>query len=255
MFLVDFELPAAQHKNSLTETHAPKQNQILAALPPKVCERLLPNLKLVSLKPGMMLHEASSLLRHVYFPIDAVISLLEITDHGMPAEIAMIGHEGMSGIFWSLGGKSMPSRIVVQRAGYAYRLDVNALERELAFGNPLQQALLRYTLALNTAILQGIACKRQHSLEQQLCRWLLSRLDRSPANDISIPLELAANMLGASREHVAEAAARLQADGLLSCSGGHLSVPDRTRLEARTCNCYALIRQGFEQALPTRVPG
>lgn len=251
MFLVDFELPAVQHKNSLAEAHAPKQNQILAALPPKVCERLLPNLKLVSLKPGMTLHDASSLLRHVYFPIDAVISLLEITCHGTPAEIAMIGNEGMAGIFWSLGGKSMPSRIVVQRAGYAYRLDVNALERELAFGNPLQQALLRYTQALNAMILRGITCRQEHSLEQQLCRWLLSRLDRAPAGDFPVPLEVAANMLGVHRENATEAAARLQADGTISINGGNLTVPDRSRLEARTCNCHALIKQGFEQALST----
>jgi CRP-like cAMP-binding protein len=234
--------------------HSPLQNQLLAALPKAEFERLRPNLHRVALPLGMALYESGEGLSHVYFPTDAIVSLLYVMEDGASAEIAVVGHEGIVGIAVFMGGETVPNRAVVQSAGHAYRLAGPVLKREFArmeqhHRGSLQPLLLRYTMALLTQMAQTAVCNRHHTIDQQLCRWLLLSLDRLPANELCMTQELIANMLGVRREGVTEAAGQLQSAGLIRYSRGHITVLDRPGLEARVCECYEVVRREFQRLL------
>ncbi|MGB5082657.1 MAG: Crp/Fnr family transcriptional regulator [Burkholderiales bacterium] len=229
---------------------APTQNNLIAALPAADYQRLLPDLELVSLPLGMAVYESGGRLDYVHFPTDCIVSLLYVMQDGASAEIAVVGHEGLVGVALFMGGESTPSRAVVQSAGHAYRLASKVLKREFEQSHPLQHLLLRYTQALITQMAQTAVCNRHHSVEQQLCRWLLLSLDRLPTNEVSMTQELIANMLGVRREGVTEAAGKLQASGLIKYNRGHIKVLDRPGLEARVCECYAVVKQESDRLLP-----
>jgi CRP-like cAMP-binding protein len=222
-------------------------------LPAADLERLLPHLKLVPLVLGEVLYESGIALRHVYFPTNSIISLLYVMADGASAEIAVVGNEGVIGVSLFMGGETTPSRAVVQSAGYAYRLTGALLKEEFVRGGAMQHLLLRYTQALITQMAQTAVCNRHHSLDQQLCRWLLLSLDRLASNQLVMTQELIANMLGVRREGVTEAAGRLQSVGLISYSRGHITVLDRPGLEARTCECYAVVKMECDRLLPDRI--
>ncbi|WPL18151.1 global nitrogen regulator NtcA [Thiorhodovibrio winogradskyi] len=233
------------------------QNQLLAALPKAEFERLRPHLEQVSLPLGLALYESGGGLSHVYFPTDTIVSLLYVMEDGASAEIAVVGNEGILGVAVFMGGETVPNRAVVQSAGHAYRLEGSVLRREFArFGGrrlgKLQPLLLRYTMALLTQMAQTAVCNRHHSIDQQLCRWLLLSLDRLPANELRMTQELIANMLGVRREGVTAAAGDLQSAGLIHYSRGHITVLDRPGLEARVCECYDVVRREFQRLLPPR---
>lgn len=230
--------------------HAPQQNRLLAALPKQDFERLQPRLKLVPLPLGEVLYESGSRLRHVYFPINSIVSLLYMMADGASAEIAVVGNEGIIGVSLFMGGETTPSRAVVQSAGHAYRLPGQILKQEFTLGGAMQHLLLRYTQALITQMAQTAVCNRHHSVDQQLCRWLLLSLDRLSSNELVMTQELIANMLGVRREGVTEAAGKLQAAGLIHYSRGHITVLDRAGLEARTCECYGVVRKESDRLLP-----
>ena len=234
-------------------THAPTQNYLLAALPAADYQRLLPDLELVQLPLGMAVYESGGELNYVYFPTDSIVSLLYVMKDGASAEIAVVGFEGLVGIALFMGGESTPSRAVVQSAGYAYRLSSKILKREFEHGGPLQHLLLRYTQALITQMAQTAVCNRHHSVEQQLCRWLLLSLDRLASDELSMTQELIANMLGVRREGVNEAAGKLQAAGLIQYNRGRIKVLDRPKLEERVCECYAVVKRESDRLLPERV--
>ena len=233
-------------------THTPTQNNLLAALPAADYQRLLPDLELVPLPLGLAVYESGGTMDYVYFPTDCIVSLLYVMKDGASAEIAVVGHEGLVGVALFMGGESTPSRAVVQSAGYGYRLASKILKREFEHNAPLQHLLLRYTQALITQMAQTAVCNRHHSVEQQLCRWLLLSLDRLSGNELVMTQELIANMLGVRREGVTEAAGKLQADGLIHYSRGHIKVLDRARLERRVCECYAVVKKEFDRLLPDR---
>ena len=199
---------------------------------------------------GHVLYESGSELRHVYFPTTAIVSLLYVMEDGASAEIAVVGNEGVIGVALFMGGETMPNRAVVQSAGHAYRLPGQLLKQEFNRSGELQHLLLRYTQALLTQMAQTAVCNRHHSLDQQLCRWLLLSLDRLPANELVMTQELIANMLGVRREGVTEAAGNLQKDGLIEYRRGHITVLDRPGLEARACECYAVVKKEFDRLLP-----
>lgn len=226
-----------------------RQNNILAGLSRDAYERLAPSLELVPLKFGSLLYEDEAQLRHVYFPTDSVIALLCRMEDGLPSEIAVVGSEGMVGISLFMGGPPTSSRAVVQSAGCAYRLDAATLKREFEPGGPLRNALLRYTQALITMMARTASCNRRHSLEQQLCRWILSSMDRSPAAELLMTQDLIASMPGLRREGVAEAARKLHAAGVIRYSCGRIEVLDRSGLEALACECYAGIRKVHDRLL------
>ena len=228
----------------------PRQNHLLAVLPESDCERLLPHLTLVTLPLGQALSESGDLLKHVYFPTTAIVSLLYVLENGASAEIAVVGNEGMVGIALFMGGESMPNRAVVQSAGLAYQLPSPLLKTEFNRASAFQHLLLRYTQALLTQMAQTAVCNRHHSIDQQLCRWLLLSLDRLPSNELNMTQELIANMLGVRREGVTEAARKLQNAGLIDYRRGHITVLDRPGLEARVCECYEVVRQEFSRLLP-----
>ena len=233
----------------------PRQNHLLDALPEDEYEQLSAHLELVALPLGRALYESGEGLSHVYFPTDAIISLLYVMENGASAEIAVVGNEGIVGIALFMGGETVPNRAVVQSAGHAYRLHGHVLKREFArFGGrrqgTLQPLLLRYTMALLTQMAQTAVCNRHHTIDQQLCRWLLLSLDRLPSNELHMTQELIANMLGVRREGVTEAAGRLQSAGLIRYSRGHIVVLDRPGLEARVCECYEVVRREFHRLLP-----
>ena len=230
--------------------HRPKQNQLLAALPAADYKRLLPHLELVPLPLGWALYESGSEQGFVYFPITSIVSLLYVMADGASAEIAVAGYEGVVGIALFMGGETTPSRAVVQSAGYAYRLKASMLKAEFVRGGNLQHLLLRYTQALITQMTQTAVCNRHHAVDQQLCRWLLLSLDRLPSNELTMTQELIANMLGVRREGVAEAAGKLQAAGLIHYSRGRITVLDRAKLEARVCECYAVVKREYDRLLP-----
>ena len=230
-------------------THAPTQNYLLAALPAADYQRLLPDLELVPLPLGMAVYESGGELNYVYFPTDSIVSLLYVMKDGASAEIAVVGHDGLVGIALFMGGESTPSRAVVQSAGYAYRLSSKILKREFEHGGPLQHLLLRYTQALITQMAQTAVCNRHHSVEQQLCRWLLLSLDRLPSNELSMTQELIANMLGVRREGITEAAGHLQDAGLIHYRRGHVKVLNRAGLERRVCECYAVVKRESDRLL------
>ena len=227
----------------------PKQNHLLAALPAADLIHLVPQLEPVALPLGEVIYESGGEQDHVYFPTSGIVSLLKVMNDGAAAEIAVVGNEGMVGIALFMGGETTSSRAVVQSAGMAYRLDAARLKVEFARGGALQRLLLRYTQALITQMTQTAVCNRHHLLEQQLCRWLLLSLDRLPSSELVMTQQLIANMLGVRREGVAEAAGRLQADGLITYRRGRITVLDRTKLEERVCECYAVVRHESDRLL------
>jgi CRP-like cAMP-binding protein len=228
----------------------PKHNHLLAALPAQDCERLLPHLELVPLPLGWAVYEAGNEQGYGYFPTTSIVSLLYVMEDGSSAEIAVVGNEGVVGIALFMGGESTPSRAVVQSAGYGYRLRATLLKAEFSRGGDLQHLLLRYTQALITQMAQTAVCNRHHSVEQQLCRWLLLSLDRLASSELTMTQDLIANMLGVRREGVTEAARRLQAAGLIHYSRGKITVLDRAKLEARVCECYAVVKRESDRLLP-----
>ena len=234
-------------------SRSPRQNQLLAALPAADYESLLPDLEFVTLPLGLAVFESGSKLRHLYFPASGIVSLLYAMENGASTEIAVIGNEGVVGIALFMGGESTPSRAVVQSAGHAYRLKAAVLKAEFDRGGPLQHLLLRYTQALIAQMTQTAVCNRHHAVDQQLCRWLLLSLDRIPSNELAMTQELIANMLGVRREGVTEAAGKLQAAGLIRYRRGHITVLDRPKLEARVCECYAVVKKEMDRLFPDRI--
>jgi len=228
-------------------------NRLLAALPPPDLRRWLPQMESVEMPLGHVLYESGRTLSHVYFPTTAIVSLLYVMENGASAEIAVVGHEGVVGISLFMGGESTPSRAVVQSAGQGLRLRANLIKQEFEQAGPAMHLLLRYTQALITQMAQTAVCNRHHSLDQQLCRWLLLSLDRLPGNELVMTQELIANMLGVRREGVTEAALKLQKIGLIRYSRGRISVLDRPGLEQRTCECYAVVKKEYDRLLPDQV--
>jgi CRP-like cAMP-binding protein len=227
----------------------PRQNHLLNALPAEDFERLVPNLKLVQLTLGEVLYESGGRQRRVFFPTDAIVSLLYMLVNGASAEIAVVGNEGIIGVSIFMGGETTPSRAVVQSAGYAYQLSSRIVKEEFTRGGAMQYRLLRYTQALLTQMAQTAVCNRHHSLDQQLCRWLLLSLDRLNCDELIMTQELIANMLGVRREGVTEAAGNLQTAGLIEYRRGHITVLDRAGLEMRTCECYGVVKREFDRLL------
>ena len=243
-------------------THSPKQNHLLAALPTAEFDRLSPHLELVPMPLGEALYESGGHLQHVYFPTTSIVSLLYVFEDGASAEIAVVGNEGLLGISLFMGGETTPSRAVVQSAGYGYRLKAQPLKQEFNRAGPVLHLLLRYTQALITQMAQTAVCNRHHSVEQQLCRWLLLSLDRLSSDSLTMTQELIANMLGVRREGVTEAAGKLQRAGLIRYRRGRIEVLDRPGLEQAVCECYAVVRLEFDRLLsdiprvdPVRIPG
>ena len=227
----------------------PRKNHLLAALPDAEWQRWLPQLELVEMPLGQVLYESGSTLSHVYFPITSIVSLLYVMEDGASAEIAVVGNEGIVGIALFMGGESTPSRAVVQSTGQGLRLRARAIKDE--FGRaPVLHLLLRYTQALITQMAQTAVCNRHHSLDQQLCRWLLLSLDRLHGSELTMTQELIANMLGVRREGVTESALKLQKLGLIRYSRGRITVLDRPKLEKRTCECYAVVKKEYDRLLP-----
>jgi CRP-like cAMP-binding protein len=229
--------------------HSPNQNHLLAALPTAEFERLAAHLELVPLPLGEMLYEPGEQLRHAYFPTTAIVSLHYVMESGASAESAGVGNEGVVGISLFMGGETTPSSAVVQTAGHAYRLEGRLLKQEFNRAGLMQRLLLRYTQALITQMTQTAACNRHHSVEQQLSRWLLVTLDRSPSGELIMTQELIASMLGVRREGITEAAGELQRAGCIRYRRGHIAVLDRPGLEARTCECYAVVRNELRRLL------
>lgn len=237
-------------------THAPRRNRLLAALPAQDYARLLPSLEWVPMPLGKVLYESGAQMHHVYFPTDAIVSLLYVMQDGASAEIAVVGNEGIVGISLFMGGETTPSRAVVQSAGHAFQLKGQLLKDEFERtggrrSGAFHALLLRYTQALLTQMAQTAVCNRHHSLDQQLCRWLLLSLDRLPSNELLMTQELIANMLGVRREGVSEAAGNLHKAGLITYHRGHITVLDRPGLEARACECYAVVRAECDRLLPS----
>jgi CRP-like cAMP-binding protein len=227
-----------------------KNNLLLAAFPEVELNRCLPDLEHVELPLGRVLYESGKVLSHVYFPTTAIVSLLYVMKDGASAEIAVVGNEGVVGISLFMGGGSTPSRAVVQSGGHGYRLSSDLIKREFDRSMPVMHLMLRYTQALITQMAQTAVCNRHHSLDQQLCRWLLLSLDRLSGSDLVMTQELIANMLGVRREGVTEAALKLQVAGLIRYARGHISVLDRAGLELRTCECYAVVKAEYDRLLP-----
>jgi CRP-like cAMP-binding protein len=229
--------------------HSPKQNHLLAALPAGEFERLAGHLQLVPMPLGEILYEPGGQMQHAYFPTTAIVSLHYVTESGASAEIAGVGNEGVVGISLFMGGQTTPSSAVVQTAGHAYRLARHLLKQEFDRAGPVLQLLLRYTQALITQMTQTAVCNRHHSVEQQLCRWLLMTLDRVPSGQLVMTQELVARMLGVRREGITEAAGKLQHAGLIRYRRGHIAVLERAGLEARTCECYAVVKSELGRLL------
>src|ERR1700726_1182987 len=231
----------------------PRQNHLLAALPEAVYDRLLPSLELVSMPLGEVMYTSGSELPYLYFPTTCIVSLVYVMANGASAEIAVTGCEGLLGISLFLGGHTAPNQAVVQSGGHAYRIGAKLIKHEFDQGGPLQHLLLLYTQALIAQMAQTAVCNRHHTLDQQLCRWLLLSLDRLHANELTMTQELIANMLGVRREGVTEAAGKLQHAGLISYARGHIRVLDRPRLEERTCECYAVVKNEYDRLLPRKI--
>ncbi|WP_153111030.1 Crp/Fnr family transcriptional regulator [Propionivibrio limicola] len=232
---------------------SPRQSHLLAALPADEYARLLPYLEAVPMPLGHVLYESGVQMRHVYFPTTAIVSLLYVMEDGASTEIAIVGNEGIVGVSLFMGGETTPSRAVVQSAGEAYRLPGQMLKNEFYRAGPMQHLLLRYTQSLLTQMAQTAVCNRHHSLDQQFCRWLLLSLDRLPTNELVMTQELIANMLGVRREGVTEAAGNVQKAGLIEYHRGRITVLDRPGLEARVCECYAVVKKESERLLPDKI--
>ncbi|MEJ8823772.1 Crp/Fnr family transcriptional regulator [Variovorax humicola] len=227
-----------------------KGNYLLSALPVAELERWLPDLEPVDLPLGHVVFESDSTLRHVYFPTTAIVSLLYVLENGASAEIAVVGREGLVGVSLFMGGNSTPNRAVVQSSGKGYRLGAHALNAEFSRGGAVLRLLLCYTQALISQMSQTAVCNRHHSLDQQLCRWLLLSLDRLEGDELVMTQELIASMLGVRRTGVTHAASQLQAAGLIRYSRGRIAVLDRVGLERRTCECYQVVKKEYERLLP-----
>lgn len=242
----------------MTVSHSPGQNYLLDTLLSAEYERLFPDLELIEMPLGEVIYESGDELHHAYFPTTCIISLLYVMENGASAEIAVVGNDGIVGVALFMGGGTMPNRAVVQSAGYAYRLRAPQLMLEFErFGQhrygTLHNLLLRYTQALITQMAQTAVCNRHHSVDQQLCRWLLLSIDRLNSNELTMTQELIANMLGVRREGVTEAAGKLQQAGLIDYSRGHITVLDKPGLEARVCECYQVVKTEFDRLLPRTV--
>ena len=233
-----------------SRTPLPSDNHLLAALPAAVQGRIFPHLQLADMPLGKVLYESGDALRHVYFPTNCIVSLLYVLLDGASAEISVVGNEGLIGIALFMGGETTPSRAIVQSAGFAFRLPGQLLKDEFHKESELQLLLLRYTQSLITQMAQTAVCNRHHSLDQQLCRWLLLSLDRLTSNQLTMTQELIANMLGVRREGVTAAAGKLQKLGVISYQRGQITVLDRPRLEALCCECYAVVKKETDRLLP-----
>ena len=234
----------------MTKSLPPQSNHLLAVLSPEVQARIFPKLELVALPLGKVLYESGDTLRHIYFPVDSIVSLLYVMENGASAEIWVVGKEGLVGVALSMGGESTPSRGVVQSGGTAFRMLGQELKEEFNRHGELMVLMLRYTQSLLTQMAQTAVCNRHHSLDQQLCRWLLLSLDRLPGDNLVMTQELIANMLGVRREGVTEAALNLQKAGLIRYARGHIQVLDRPGLEQRTCECYQVVKTEYDRLLP-----
>ena len=227
-----------------------KLNHLLTALPESLWRRWEPLLERIDMPLGQVIYESGVTLGYVYFPLTAIVSLLYVMENGASAEIAVVGNEGIVGVSLFMGGQSTPSRAVVQSAGAGCRLQARVLKEEFDKAGPVLHLLLRYTQALLTQMAQTAVCNRHHSLDQQLCRWLLLSLDRLQGDELVMTQELIANMLGVRREGVTEGALKLQKAGLIRYGRGHMTVLDRIGLEARTCECYGVVKREYERLLP-----
>jgi CRP-like cAMP-binding protein len=230
-----------------------RRNHLLASLPEAEWSRWSPLLERVEMPLGEVLYEPGVVLRDVYFPITSIVSLLYVMENGASAEIAVVGNEGIVGVSLFMGGESTPSRAVVQSAGLGCRLKAQLMKDEFNQAGPVLHLLLRYTQALITQMAQTAVCNRHHSLDQQLCRWLLLSLDRLQGDELVMTQELIANMLGVRREGVTEGAVKLQKLGLIQYSRGHITVLNRKGLEQRTCECYAVVKREYDRLLPSRL--
>jgi len=227
-----------------------RENALLGALPDAALARWLPHLGPVELPLGAVLYEAGNRLTHVFFPTTAIVSLIYVMDTGATTEIAIVGSDGVVGVTLFMGGESTTSHAVVQSAGLGYRLKAPHMMEEFNRTGPAMNLLLRYTQALITQMAQTAVCNRHHSLDQQLCRWLLLSMDRLRSNELAVTQELIANLLGVRREGVTEAAGRLHAAGLITYRRGHITVIDRAQLERRSCECYAVVKREYDRLLP-----
>jgi CRP-like cAMP-binding protein len=236
--------------NPALSTVDAKRNHLLSSLPESEWNRWAPCLEVVHMPLGQVLYESGIALTSVYFPITSIVSLLYVMENGASAEIAIVGNEGIVGVSLFMGGESTPSRAVVQSAGIACRLDAQVMKDEFGRGGPVLHLLLRYTQALITQMAQTAVCNRHHTVDQQLCRWLLLSLDRLEGDELLMTQELIANMLGVRREGVTEGALKLQKAGLIQYARGHIKVLDRTGLEARTCECYRVVKREYDRLLP-----
>jgi len=234
----------------MPQLKSPLQNHLLATLPADVQERLCPHMELVELPLGKVLYESGDTLRYVYFPTNSIVSLLYVMESGASAEISVVGNEGLIGVALFMGGESTTSRAIVQSAGQAYRLLSQRLKDEFNRHGALLHTLLRYTQALITQMAQTAVCNRHHSIDQQLCRWLLLSLDRLEGNELVMTQELIANMLGVRREGVTDSAGRLQRLGVIEYHRGHIQVLNRPKLETLCCECYAVVRKESDRLLP-----
>ena len=238
----------------MAETSHPQQNHILNALPQPERERLFPHLKLVTLPLGRVLYESGDTLRHIYFPINSIVSLLYVLKDGASAEIAVVGNDGAIGVALFMGGETTTNRAIVQSGGSAYRLRGGRLKEEFGRHGETLHILLRYTQALLTQMAQTAVCNRHHTVDQQLCRWLLLSLDRLSSDELTMTQELIAGMLGVRREGVTEAAGKLQKLGVITYRRGHIRVLDRPRLEQLCCECYAVVKKETDRLLAVITP-
>jgi len=235
---------------STPDSHAPQQNHLLDALPAAEREQIYPHLQLVEMPLGKVVYEPGDVPRYAYFPTDCIVSLLYILEDGASTEISIVGNDGLIGVALFMGGGTTPSRAVVQSGGHAYRLPGHKLREEFHRNAAIRLLLLRYTQALITQMAQTVVCNRHHTVDQQLCRWLLLSLDRLPANELTMTHELIANMLGVRREGVTGAVSKLQRLGVIDHSRGHITVLDRPALERLSCECYAVVRRETDRLLP-----
>jgi len=233
----------------MSVAHTPDQNHLLAAMPTAEFERLVAHLELVSMPLGDVLCESGGKLQHVYFPTTAIVSLQYVMENGASSEVAGVGNEGLLGISLFMGGETTPTQAIVQTGGHGYRIKTALMMAEFNRSGPVMRLLLRYTQALLTQMSQTAACNRHHSVEQQLCRWLLLTLDRLPSNELTMTQELIAGMLGVRREGITEAAGRLQQAGLIRYRRGHITVLDRKGLGDHACECYEVVKKEFDRLL------
>jgi CRP-like cAMP-binding protein len=238
-----------RRRTDMPKADAPEHNHLIAALPQEVMARIRPHLEFMPLTLGQVLYESGDTLRHVYFPIDSIVSLLYVMENGASAEISVVGNEGIIGVALFMGGESTPSRAVVQSAGGAYRLLGSRLKDEFNRHGELLTLMLRYTQSLITQMAQTAVCNRHHTIDQQLCRWLLLSLDRLASNQLTMTQELIANMLGVRREGVTESAGRLQKLGVIEYHRGQITVLNRLQLEGLCCECYAVVKKECDRLL------